>query len=547
MTRSPLTGPALDLPFALLLWVAGADDEIDAHEVEVFHKLCADRSWCGSAFASEALAHVDAGYGELWAQHRAGTFDASVRALRVRYQDAAVQVPLGERALLRADLARLGLSLARASGGFLGIGSVSRRERAALALLDALADELLPSVAVADDVAQLGRVEAPCETPVWDGGRIVVRCVQVIPETHDCTTFRFVPEHALHFRYAPGQFLCMELSIDGQPVRRSYTIASTPTRPDALEVTVKRVPGGLVSNWLNDHMRPGEPLIVTGCAGHFTCARSSAEKLLMISAGSGITPVMSMARWLHDRGDPRDVVFVHSARGPRDVIFQDELRLLEQRHPSFRTALTFTRDVPADWEGPRGRVDAALLSRVAPDWMDRHIFLCGPEPFMEAVRDAVHAAGFPMAHYAAESFGASREKAQKVTGRTSASALRRMLPEPLAWGPQPSPLRAPRPTDAGPAPRPATRSVAPQVVFAGTPDGPCEVCCDDTMTLLEAAESVGVDLPFACRSGVCGTCRIRVQGETELPASAGLSESDRAAGFTLACVARPRGHVRVDL
>jgi ferredoxin len=219
---------------------------------------------------------------------------------------------------------------------------------------------------------------------------------------------------------------------------------------------------------------------------------------------------------------------------------------LEQRHPSFRTALTFTRDVPADWEGPRGRVDAALLSRVAPDWMDRHIFLCGPEPFMQAVRDAVHAAGFPMAHYAAESFGASREKAQKVTGRTSASALRRMLPEPLAWGPQPSPLRAPRPTDAGPAPRPATRSVAPQVVFAGTPDGPCEVCCDDTMTLLEAAESVGVDLPFACRSGVCGTCRIRVQGETELPASAGLSESDRAAGFTLACVARPRGHVRVE-
>jgi ferredoxin-NADP reductase len=387
-----------------------------------------------------------------------------VRALRVRYQDAAVQVPLGERALLRADLARLGLSLARASGGFLGIGSVSRRERAALALLEALAEELLPSEAVADDVAQQGRVEAPCETPVWDGGRIVVRCMQVIPETHDCTTFRFVPEHALHFRYAPGQFLCMELSIDGQPVRRSYTIASTPTRPDALEITVKRVPGGLVSNWLNDHMRPGEPLTVTGCAGHFTCARSSAEKLLMISAGSGITPVMSMSRWLHDRGDPRDVVFVHSARGPRDVIFQDELRLLEQRHPSFRTALTFTRDVPADWEGPQGRVDAALLSRVAPDWMDRHIFLCGPEPFMQAVRHAVHAAGFPWRTTRPRASARRARRRSRSPAAPPASALRRMLPEPLAWGPAAQPI-------AGAAPHRRRSGTSPGHALRGSAGG----------------------------------------------------------------------------
>jgi ferredoxin len=291
----------------------------------------------------------------------------------------------------------------------------------------------------------------------------------------------------------------------------------------------------------------GERLLVTGCAGHFTCANTDADKFLMISAGSGITPVMSMSRWLHDRGDPRDVVFVHSARSLADAIFHDELRLLERRHESFRLALTLTRDVPDDWTGPRGRLDADMLASITPDWMSRHIFLCGPEPFMRAVKTSVEAAGYPMARYAAESFGASTERASKVTPRGSASALRRMLPTPLTRLSMEAPLRAPRPSDdvAPVAKRP--RVAAPRVAFSGCPEPVDEVDCDDTMTLLDAAETAGVDVPFACRSGACGSCRVRVTGEVRVPSSISLSDADRDAGFTLACVAHPKGRVVVEV
>ncbi|MCB9660763.1 MAG: hybrid-cluster NAD(P)-dependent oxidoreductase [Sandaracinaceae bacterium] len=538
--------PAADLPFAILLFVAGADDEIDAHEVEVFQKLSENRRWCQSPAVSALMEAVDGRYSTLWGQHRRGTFDGSLRALRGRYAALATELPADQRVGARADFARLGWSLARASGGVLGVGRVSKRERAALAVLDALGEEFLPSEAEAARSASDAE-EGALDTRVWGGERIHVRCVQTLRETADCTTFRFAPEEPLHFRYAPGQFLCLELDIDGQVARRSYTIASSPSRPDVLELTVKRVPGGVVSNWLCDHMHVGGRLLVTGCAGHFTCANTNAERFLMISAGSGITPVMSMARWLHDRGDPRDVVFVHSARSLSDVIFHDELQLLERRHASFRLAVTLTRDLPPGHEGLRGRVDAALLARVAPDWQQRHIFLCGPEPFMRAVRASVEAAGFPMEHYAAESFGASPERASQVTTRASASALRRMLPAPLGESSAAPELRAPRPVhDAAPVVR-APRKTASVVAFEGCAHAPGDVACDAGMTVLDAAESAGVDIPFACRSGACGTCRVSVRGEVRVPPGIGLGEADREAGFTLACVAHPVGRVVVDV
>src|SRR5690606_37165071 len=119
-------------------------------------------------------------------------------------------------------------------------------------------------------------------------------------------------------------------------ILRSYTIASSPSRPHAIEVTVKRIPGGRASSWLHEHLRPGCVVHVAGPAGAFSWARERPEKVLMISGGSGITPVMSMARFLHDTAEQVDVVFLHSARGHEDRIFREQLERFERRMPRFR-------------------------------------------------------------------------------------------------------------------------------------------------------------------------------------------------------------------
>lgn len=529
------SGAILDeLPFAVFLWVACADGDVGPREAETFQKLAASRSWCRSDWTEAALATVDESYSALWKRYTGSEYIVDVRRLRDGYAALAKLLGGFEYARAAEDLAHVADAVARAAGGLFGIGSVSRTERSLLAMLDVIAQEQMPR----DD--GLEGTARPTETQVWGGEKFTARCVQVIEETHDCKTFRFAAELPMHFRYAPGQFMSLQVEVDGKVVRRSYTISSSPTRPDTLEVTVKRVPGGVVSNWLCDNMKVGDPLTITGCAGHFTCSRSAAESFLMISAGSGITPVMSMSRWLFDRGDARDVVFVHSARTPRDLIFADELRLLERRHPSFRLALTLTRQAPDDWQGYRGRVSAPLLEEIASDWRERHIFLCGPEPFMAAVKESVEEAGYPMAHYAAESFGSSPQRAERASGRVARNSLVNMLPPPIV-APKDS-MRAPRPK-AGSLPRQAARSAAPAITFQA--GGERFELHDEETTVLEAAEMVGVDIPNACRTGVCGSCRVRVEGKAVMASADALSEDEVAEGWVLACVARAEGALNV--
>ena len=346
--------------------------------------------------------------------------------------------------------------------------------------------------------------------PLWDperDGQLV--CVAVRPETRDVATFVFAAPEPRLFRFAPGQFMTFELAAAG--VQRCYTIASPPTRPWRIEVTAKRSPAGAGSGWLHDTMRPGVRVPASGPMGEFTFSPRPGGRYLFLSAGSGITPLMSMARTAHDLGSDADIVFVHSARSPADLIFADELAAMSRR-PGFRSVSAVASVPPGSaWTGLRGRLSPAMLAAVAPDLLAREAFCCGPAPYMAAVRAMLDASGFDRARYHEESFAFA-------------------APEPQ--------------TEAATLPETPADSQAYRVQFTKLGRS---VQCPSGSTILAAARAAGLRLPSACNKGVCGTCKSRlVAGTVALRHGGGIRQREIDEGMTLLCCARPSSDVVVD-
>jgi glycine betaine catabolism B len=248
---------------------------------------------------------------------------------------------------------------------------------------------------------------APLESPdCWsDDDRTVLVCTAVSDVTHDVKNFVFEPLGDRTFRFEAGQFLTLLLEIDGRPVNRCYTISSPPTRPHRVAITVKRVHDGPVSGWLHDTVVPGTKIAALAPLGAFTLARHPAEKYLLLSAGSGITPLMSMARTLYDLGSDVDVVFVHSARTPADIVFRHELAAIESVMPNFRVVHVCENDYPSErWGGMRGRLSPDMVRTLVPDLHERVTFNCGPVPYMEAVRRILGELDYDLHGYHEESF-----------------------------------------------------------------------------------------------------------------------------------------------
>src|SRR5215475_12436179 len=180
--------------------------------------------------------------------------------------------------------------------------------------------------------------------PAWspecwdDAEQADLVCRKVVDITHDVKSFVFAAPEGRVFRFDPGQFVTLQLDIDGQRVSRCYTISSPPTRPHLIAITVKRVAGGPVSNYLHDNMTPGTRITVQAPLGTFTIAGRQSTKYLFLSAGSGITPLMSMTRTLYDLGSDADILFIHNARTPRDIVFRRELDAMAAVMPNIRVA-----------------------------------------------------------------------------------------------------------------------------------------------------------------------------------------------------------------
>lgn len=598
-----LTGKAVandaveDLPLHLFLWIAGRAGAVSPRELQVFLRMLDNGTWCRSRWARENLPRAHQRHAASWNGEALARMKRDLEGLYASLRSLRDAVAPAEAELARTDLLRLAEATARASGGLLGAAGLRREQRDALRVFSALAEATLLASdgpaggEAAGSVLASREANAPTKNGETTAGenrtgqagapqagdakgrepksRRRIRCVQIVDETADVRTLRFSLVGGAAFNYLPGQFVTVEIPAGDEVLKRSYTIASSPSRPGVLELTVKRLAGGRVSNWLHDQLKVGDELMISGPAGHFSCERGpTSEKLLFISAGSGITPVMSMSRFLHDTADPRDVVFLHSARAWNDLVFRNELALMAARSAHFRTVFTLTgADAPAG-EWPRalkGRLSSALIEDAVPDFRQRTVFLCGPNPFMEAVRLALAESDFPMTSFHAESFGGPRaaRSPHEVSITTPADPGRgavieagadpgsrpRRASQLLGILPRPrlvllDPLDTPPPCAAPSAPNAAGAGGATAIVFSTSGR---EARGSSRETILEAAEGLGLPIPSACRSGVCGTCKTRkLSGTVSMDCEDGLDPGDRSAGFILACTAHPLDRVTVE-
>ncbi len=342
----------------------------------------------------------------------------------------------------------------------------------------------------------------PTELPaIWQGETPLV-CIARTEETHDCATFELAAPTGQRFDYFPGQFVSVGAEIDGKTHWRAYSISSSPSQPETLAITVKRVAGGLVSNWLLDHWRAGMRLPALAPAGEFGLSESELpQALAFFSAGSGITPMVSMSRWLLDTAADVQIHFFHSARSEADFIFGRELLALAAEHANFHLHLFLTRPL-GSMPCHTGRLDAVRLKALLPSIKGLRAWLCGQDGYMDAVSDFLCSAGVAEEHILRESF---TPPVIEITD----DAARYQLSVPG---------------------------------FGKTAD------IAEGESLLDVLEREGLPIIGACRTGVCGSCKCKVvSGIVESSSSIPLTPDEVASGYVLACSSVARGDLEVAL
>lgn len=374
----------------------------------------------------------------------------------------------------------------------------------------------------------------PARRRFWTGE---LSLIDVHDETPDVRTFRLASPDGgpLPFDYLPGQYLNLQLTIDGRRVNRSYTIASSPTRPDSCELSIKREELGLASRHLHQHLHVGDRLRISAPAGKFVFTGKESNSVVLIAGGVGITPLMSITRALTDRNWKGDIYLLFVAKTPRDIIFRDELTQLQQRFPNLHLHMSLTRVEAHDgWSGHRGRPSQDWLLQCVPELANKPVYLCGPNDMMAATRLLLLELGVPATQIHTEAF---------VSPGAAAT------PTEAAFSNSGNPVVATNTaTDASIARLDGAKQAGAAAITATFDRSRTSTVVSAEMTLLEAAEAVGVDVPFECRSGVCGQCKVKLlAGFVTMDVEDALSPAEKHAGWVLACQSRCQSDVTADV
>ncbi|KZS61815.1 ferredoxin reductase [Mycobacterium ostraviense] len=297
-----------------------------------------------------------------------------------------------------------------------------------------------------DDYLQLAN-------PLWSARELRGRIVEVRRETEDSATLVIKPGWGFSFDYQPGQYIGIGLLVDGRWRWRSYSLTSSPVgtagSARTVTITVKAMPEGFLSTHLVAGVEPGTVVRLAAPRGNFVLPDPAPPSMLFLTAGSGITPVMSMLRTLVRRNQITDIAHLHSAPTEADVMFGAELVALADDHPSYRLTLRKTRT--------EGRLDLARLDEQVPDWRDRQTWACGPAAMLNQA-----------------------EKVWSAAGISDRLHLERFAVSKAA------------PAGAGGT-----------VTFARSGKS---AAADAATSVMDAGEGAGVQMPFGCRMGICQSC-----------------------------------------
>jgi ferredoxin-NADP reductase len=357
---------------------------------------------------------------------------------------------------------------------------VSRGRRRALRLVGSFTSPLAP-----DDYLEL-------VNPLWTTRELRGRIERVEPASATAVTVTIKPgwEWPGHL---PGQYVRLGLDVDGVHHWRAYSLTSDPGRPDGrIAITPKLVEGGKVSPYLCGRVRPGTIIRLGGVEGTFVLPDPPPERVLFVSAGSGITPIMSMLRSIVRRGAVRDVVHLHCARRAEDVIFREELHELGRRHVGYRLTERLT--------GLEGRLGPAELQRLCGDWRERETFVCGPAGLLSALGEM-----------------------WSEEGDRSRMHVERFQPEQHVGD--------------------AERGAGGTIDFCASG---IQACSDGEQPILAAGESAGADLPYGCRMGICHSCVGRLRSGQVRDLRTGRVHGERGE-LLRTCINAPEGAVEIEL
>lgn len=444
----------------------------------------------------------------------------------------------------------------------------------------------------------LGSTEGPAGAAralgPWHPQEFMAECVETVPEVGGMRTFIFRRLDGAPLAFRPGQYLNISFPINGEdqdPVDRSYSLSSSPTEPWTFNVTIKRDPKGLVSPWVHENVRPGTVLEMLGPVGAFHLPDADRRaRYLMLAAGAGITPIMSMVRTIHSLPGQADVVVLYHGAAPGGFAFFMELAYIASVDSRIKAFYSLgDRGEPEGWKDLSGRLSTSMLEEVAPDANGRKVFACGPEGYLNRASKLLTAVGVDDTSIYMEFFSGDRqtrmeyraevalagEIAEEIAEEISDSAEDYYENQPAALGMYEPVYDADGLMEATGFPLEAadpdfSEPVVPEDGEEETPDSDApdastfatvgsgsltmsfmrtgiNVRINPEEKILGIAKQAGVRIGSNCQEGMCGSCKVvKLAGNVDMQHQGGIRAREIDAGKFLPCCSTAQTDLVID-
>jgi ferredoxin-NADP reductase/ferredoxin len=441
----------------------------------------------------------------------------------------------------------------------------------------------------------MGSTEAPARAAralgPWHPQEFTAECVETVAEAGGIMTFVFRRSDGAPLAFRAGQYVNVAFPVNGDdqdPVDRSYSLSSSPTQPWTFSISVKRDNTGLVSPWVHENVKPGTVLDMLGPVGAFHLPDADRRaRYLLLAAGAGITPIMSMVRTIHSLPGHADVVVLYHGAEAGGFAFHQELAYIESVDSRIKVFYSLgDRSKPEGWEGLTGRLTAAMLDHVAPDANGRQVYACGPEGYLNSATELLKKVGVDDTSIYMEFFSGDRQTlleyqaeialatdiAEEIAEEIADSAEGYFESQPSAFGlyepgyDADGTLKATGlPLETVDTDAPAAEDKAEKAPEAATPDASSfntvgtgsltmsflrtgvNVRIDPSEHILEVAQRAGVRIGANCKEGMCGSCKVvKLSGDVDMNHQGGIRKREIDAGKFLPCCSTAQTDLVID-